>query len=124
MSKHVTLFHRGSQKRAENYAEGRKKRLKQCLGWGYDGIVFETDTETAIKALRYRELYERERDVYIRLQDRAVENVLGFSIPKLVSFDNDLWVVEMGIVSPPCVLDFAAAYVDTTHSSRTRVGRV
>ena len=112
MSRHVTSYHRESQVRAESYANRRRKRLKQCFGWGYDGIVFETDSDTAIKALRYRDLYERERDVYIRLQDRAVENVLGFSIPKLVSFDNELWVVEMGIVSPPCVLDFAGAYVD------------
>ena len=82
------------------------------LGWGNDGIVYETDSETAIKALRHQPCYERERDAYIRLKERGVDNVLGFSVPKLIDFDNDLLVLEMGIVSPPCVIDFAMSELD------------
>lgn len=82
------------------------------LGWGNDGIVYETDSETAIKALRYQPCYKRERDAYLRLSERGVESVLGFSVPKLISFDNDLLVLEIGIVSPPCVIDFAMSELD------------
>ena len=33
-------------------------------------------------------------------------------MPQLVGFDDEHWVVEMSIVSPPFVLDFAGAYLD------------
>jgi hypothetical protein len=71
------------------------------FGWGNDGIVYETDSDTAIKALRHQPCYERERDAYMRLKEREVDNILGFSVPKLLDFDNDLLVLEMGIVSLP-----------------------
>ena len=38
--------------------------------------------------------------------------VAGFAVPQLSHHDDRLWVVEMGIVSPPFVLDFAGAYLD------------
>ena len=38
--------------------------------------------------------------------------VAGFAVPQLIHHDDRLWVVEMGIVSPPFVLDFAGAYLD------------
>ena len=60
----------------------------------------------------YRPLFERERDAYLRLRERDPGRILGFDVPKLISFDNDLWIVEMTIVAPPCVLDFAGAYLD------------
>jgi len=82
------------------------------LGWGNDGIVFETDSETAIKALRHNPSYEKERDAYLRLKERGVDSIMGFSVPKLIDFDNGLLVVEMGIVSPPCVIDFAVSRLD------------
>lgn len=46
------------------------------------------------------------------MKERGVDNVLGFSVPKLIDFDNDLLVLEMGIVSPPCVIDFAMSEFD------------
>jgi hypothetical protein len=61
---------------------------------------------------QHERLFQRERDVYQRLQERHVVRVLGFDVPQLIRFDNDLWVVEMTIVSPPFVLDFAGAYLD------------
>jgi hypothetical protein len=36
----------------------------------------------------------------------------GFAVPQLIHHDDRLCVVEMGIVSPPLVLDFAGAYLD------------
>lgn len=82
------------------------------LGFGWDGTVFATDRQSAIKVFQHERLYQRERDVYLRLQARQVTKILEFKVPRLMSFDNDLWVVEMTIVSPPFVLDFAGAYLD------------
>jgi hypothetical protein len=36
----------------------------------------------------------------------------GFAVPQLIHHDARLCVVEMAIVSPPLVLDFAGAYLD------------
>lgn len=83
------------------------------LGFGYDGIVFSTDRKSAIKALRFQPLFQRERDVYLRLKEHGVVEVLGFNVPRLLRFDDELFVIEMEIVSPPFVLDFAGAYLDT-----------
>ena len=52
------------------------------------------------------------KDVYLRLREFAVENVLGSSVPQLVDYDDQLWVVEMTTVTPPYVIDFASAYLD------------
>ena len=35
-----------------------------------------------------------------------------FRIPHIVGYNDDLRVVEMSIVSPPFILDFAGAYLD------------
>ena len=65
-----------------------------------------------MKVFRHERLFQRERDVYQRLAERHVIRILGFDVPQLVAFDDDLWIVEMTIVSPPFVLDFAGAYLD------------
>ncbi|MBX3436866.1 MAG: hypothetical protein KF861_05185 [Planctomycetaceae bacterium] len=98
--------------RAMVYAQKRGRVLCDELGSGYDGIVFATNRATAVKALRYEELYRRERDVYIRLRDRNVEFVEGFRVPALIGYDDQLWIVEMEFVTPPFVVDFAGAYLD------------
>lgn len=98
--------------RIAEYAALRGRQLVEQLGYGYDGIVYSTDCQSAIKGLRYQELYERERDVYLRLQSRNVQSVCGCKVPQFIDGDDNLWVVEMQIVSPPFVLDFAGAYLD------------
>lgn len=100
------------EQRARQYAEKSGLEIRAELGFGYDGIVFATSCQSAIKALRYRPLYERERDVYLRLQENELSEVLGFIIPRMLHADDELWVIEMEIVSPPFVLDFAGAYLD------------
>lgn len=42
-----------------------------------------------------------------------MQSVRGFAVPRLVRADDELWVIEMTIVKPPFVLDFAGAYLDT-----------
>jgi hypothetical protein len=98
--------------RAIQYAERHDRVIEKELGFGYDGIVFSTTCQSAIKVLRYEPLYQRERDIYMRLQEAGVSNVVGFDVPLMTDYDDELWVVEMGIVSPPFVLDFAGAYLD------------
>ncbi len=43
---------------------------------------------------------------------RQVTDVNGFAVPALLWADDAQWVIEMEIVSPPFVLDFASAYLD------------
>jgi hypothetical protein len=74
--------------------------------------VFATERQSAIKVLRFERLYQRERDVYLRLWSESILDIEGFAVPQLIHHDDRLWVVEMGIVAPPFVLDFAGAYLD------------
>lgn len=97
---------------AQTYAANRGLQLRQELGRGYDGIVFATDRQTAIKSLRYERLFQRERDVYLRLRQHGIIEIHGCNVPQLVDWDETLWVVETEIVKPPFVLDFAGAYLD------------
>jgi hypothetical protein len=100
------------RQRLVEYASSRDRVITKQLGYGYDGIVYSTNCQSAIKGLRYQELYERERDVYLRLYNQNVFEVCGCQIPRLIDYDDRLWVVEMETVSPPFVLDFAGAYLD------------
>jgi hypothetical protein len=97
---------------ATSYAANRGRSLLRFLGDGNDGAVWESDQQTAIKALERRDSYLRERDAYLRLQDRGIVDIQGFAVPWLVDFDDTKQVVEMTVVFPPCILDFAKAYVD------------
>ena len=100
------------REKAEAYAAQHQIEVGRKLGFGWDGIVFSTSRQSAIKVFRHERFYQRERDVYHRLAERHVVRILGFDVPQLVGFDDDLWIVEMAIVSPPFVLDFAGAYLD------------
>src|SRR5437773_848808 len=87
------------------------------LGSGKDGIVLVAKrkaqpAKVAIKVLRWPEAYMRERQVYKRLREAAVETIQGFNVPLLIGSDEELRVLEMTIVERPFVLDFAGAYLD------------
>jgi hypothetical protein len=87
--------------------------IAERLGFGGEGVVYRTTANTAIKVFKSEQHYRRERDVYLRLKDHRVSEVLGFSIPRLVEFDDLMRAVEMEMVAPPFVLDFAGARLDT-----------
>ena len=111
-------WHLQPSKNAAQYCIDRSLILGGELGGGVDGIVYSVvgspgTAASAVKALAYEPLYQRERDVYLRLQEYEISEVRGMSVPTLVDFDDHLWVVEMEIVRPPFVLDFAGAYLDT-----------
>jgi hypothetical protein len=99
-------------RRAEEYAARHGLSILESLGSGIQGIVFSTDANTAIKSFIYPEHFERERDVYFRLRDRNIRRVRQFWVPLLRRVADDLRVIEMEIVRPPFVLDFASAYLD------------
>jgi hypothetical protein len=89
-----------------------RQTLTGPLGGGKDGDVFTTARMNAVKFLSDSNRYRRERDVYLRFKEMKVTRVLGFNLPKLISFHDDLNAVEMSIVRPPFVLDFAGAHLD------------
>lgn len=97
---------------AVNYAANRGVSLLRFLGDGNDGAVWESNQQTAIKAIERRDSYFRERDAYLRLQDLEIVDLQGFAVPWLIGFDDTKQIVEMTVVFPPCILDFAKAYVD------------
>ena len=105
--------------RAKAYAERYGLDIETPeLGSGVHGIVLPAKCQsvagkTAIKVHERERFYERERDVYLRLQERGVLKIRSCNVPQLVAFDDDLWVIEMSIVRRPFVLDFAGAYLDS-----------
>ncbi len=104
-------------RRAEEYAARESRTLGQQLGAGVHGIVFSAahQTEEGLSAIKVHEraaAYARERDVYLRLRDLGVSQIRGCKVPELMAFDDQLWVIEMRVVTRPFVLDFAGAYLD------------
>ena len=101
-----------------SYASERQLQIEEPLGSGKDGIVLVGKSRThparvGIKALRFPELYLREKAVYQRLEQLGIKSVLDFNIPELLAFDDARRIIEMTIVRRPFVLDFAGAYLDT-----------
>ena len=98
--------------RVDRYIAKHQLIISDTLGNGNDGNVWLTTKQTAIKGFLRVETYERERDCYRRLFDTNTKRAAGFVVPELFNYDNTLLVIEMGVVMPPCVLDFGKAYVD------------
>ncbi len=95
--------------------------MSDCLGYGIHGSVYtaesqpetlEAQTKFAIKLYRREADYERELDVYLRLKTFGVKAVRGCHVPQLLGHDEELLAIEMTLVTPPYVLDFAGAYLD------------
>lgn len=68
--------------------------------------------KSAIKVHQREPDYRREREVYIRLKEHEVTTIRGCRVPQLLRYDDDLWIIEMTVVSRPFVLDFAGAFLD------------
>ncbi len=96
---------------AEKYAAKLSQTLGDWLGEGSDGSAWECDGNV-IKAMVSREKYTRESRCYLRLAEAKIQSLCGFTIPELIGLDDELLIVEMGFVSPPCLLDFGKAYID------------
>ena len=50
--------------------------------------------------------------MYERLSQKQVSTILGFEVPEPLRFEDEFMAIEMTIVMPPFVLDFAGASLD------------
>jgi hypothetical protein len=90
----------------------RETELTDCLGFGIDGVVYATTAPSAVKSFRREDGYVRERNCYIRLKDHEVLSVCGHAVPQLINHDDTRLIIEMTMVKPPFLLDFASAWLD------------
>ena len=103
--------------RMDAYAVRRGLRRVGELGSGIHGSVFVVEDNAdlgfvAVKIHEGRKPYERECSVYERIMEAAILDIRGFRIPRLLASDDELLAIEMTIVKPPWVLDFAGAWLD------------
>jgi hypothetical protein len=104
-------------KKAKAYVAGRHLTIGVPLGFGIHGIVLlligqREPGSRALKMHHSEEFYLRERAVYERLKTAGVSSICGCEVPRLIRFDDELLALEMTVVSPPFVLDFAGAYLN------------
>lgn len=103
--------------RAREYCKRNGLLIGDSLGAGVHGNVFAVESQTekrvsAIKVHAQQPYYWRERNVYLRLQAAEVTDIRGCAVPEMLGYDDELWVIEMTVVTRPFVLDFAGAYLD------------
>ena len=67
---------------------------------------------TAVKSHDRWRTYCMERDIYLRFKERGVRSIRGHSVPRLIDYEDSLCVIEMTIVEPPYLIDFAKATID------------
>lgn len=109
----METFYREEYERLQTYVQARGAVLTERFGSGQDGLVYATNRESAVKCLRFAKLFKNERDVYLRLAEHECDEIAGFAVPRMIDSDDELWIVEMQIVSPPFIVDFAGASLDT-----------
>lgn len=79
------------------------------LGFGREGDVLATDRPSAVKLFHETPPFRRELEVYQTLSAADITSIAGHHVPRLLRHDADLLAIEMSIVTPPFVLDFAGA---------------
>lgn len=94
------------------YAKLRRLTIEKEFGGGYDGCVFQTNRMTAIKVFGYTELYDRELEIYQYMNKWGIRQVDAFHIPRLLAFNKSLAIIEMSVVTPPFIVDFASAAIE------------
>lgn len=82
------------------------------VGGGVNGLVYYTSRGSAVKILSLQESFERELKAYRRIEAAGLESICGFTIPHLLGHSHKLQIVEMTIVQPPFLLDFASCCFD------------
>ena len=102
---------------AQQYALRRNIKLGERLGFGIHGMVLTAEDNNkpgffAVKFHREERPFKRECRVYQRLQEEQTARILGFNVPRLLGIDQEFCAIEMTIVRPPFLLDFADALLD------------
>jgi len=106
-----------SLRRFAAYATKRGLHSARFLGSGKDGVVHETEGNAfpgfvVVKSFYHPSSYERERDVYLRCRELNLRKVLRCHLPYLLAWDDQWLSIEMTMVQPPFILDFADAWLD------------
>lgn len=99
------------------YAARRNLGFARFLGSGKDGVVHRMESNAfpgfvAVKSFYKASQFERERDVYRRLRELNIRQVRGFTIPRLLAWDDELLTIEITMVAQPFILDFADARLE------------
>ncbi|MBL9130257.1 MAG: hypothetical protein JNG86_03605 [Verrucomicrobiaceae bacterium] len=105
------------EQKALAYAGTRGAMLGDNLGFGVDGSAWimhgkNRNHPWAVKLFRHEKPYRLEKACYLRLQESRIETIRRFAIPAYLSHDDSWLALEMTIVRPPFVLDFAGAALD------------
>ena len=109
----MSRFNETGLERARIFVRDRGLQIvDENAGAGHDGSLFLTERQSYLKVFERVGGYRRERDVYRRLQEQGVASVLGHTVPQLLDHDDRLGVLEISVVTPPYVLDFAKARLD------------
>lgn len=75
--------------------------------------MWQTLRKTAVKVFERNTNYTLERDCYQRFAANGTTSILGFNVPQLVYYSDDLMIVEMTIVRAPYILDFGKVRLDS-----------
>lgn len=79
---------------------------------GQDGSVWHTDRGSVIKTFERHENYAHELECYRRLTEAKIGwKIREFNVPAFIGHNDELLVIEMGVVFPPYILDFGKAYL-------------
>jgi len=87
--------------RRDKYCQQRAIEILDLRGYGVDGYVWQTTTDSILKVARGRAPFITERAVYRRLSQHSSYRLHGFSIPCLINSDENQLVLELSYVSPP-----------------------
>jgi hypothetical protein len=100
--------------RAREYAKRNdiSANFTNPLGFGQDGRVWKTDRTTAIKVFERVRTYNVELECYRRFTQHGIKELCGLAVPQFEANDDELLVIEIGIVKPPYILDFGKAHLD------------
>ena len=72
------------------------------LGWGISGYVYlAPDLRTAVKVLRYRAGFDAEVRTYQMLRRLGFRQLLGFTVPRMLGYRDDLLAIQMDFVRSP-----------------------
>jgi hypothetical protein len=76
---------------------------------GQDGRVLSTNRLTAVKFFDREHRFQREHEVYRVLSEKKIAKIAGHNVPQFCFADVELMAIEMTLVPPPFILDFANA---------------
>ena len=102
----IIPFHRKAIELAKSYIGTTAEPDK--LGFGVSGVVFlSPGGTTAIKIHQRLRSFQVELQAYEIITKHGLFDICGLSIPRLLHYDTKMRIIEMTVVEPPYLLDFA-----------------